>query len=128
MTAAATPPAASQPEPAAEPTSPSAHFPLKGLRVLEWGDLAAVIGVDQSTLYRWRHGESVPRPLAVSRLAQLDELVQMLQRLFAGPDLARTWLKTATPEMLGGDTPLDTMRAGRIDRVLTLLHFLARGA
>lgn len=95
---------------------------------LEWSDLAATFGVDQSTLYRWRHGESAPRPLAVSRLAQLDELGAMLPRLFAGPDLARAWLTTTTPEMLGGATPLDVMRSGRIDRVLTLLHFLARGA
>jgi uncharacterized protein (DUF2384 family) len=95
---------------------------------LDWTDLAATIGVDQSTLYRWRHGEAAPRAIALSRLAQLDELMQMLPRIFAGPDLARDWLKTAKPEMLGARTPLDVMRAGRVDRVLTLLHFLARGA
>ena len=92
---------------------------------LEWGDLAAVLGVDQSTLWRWRRGESRPRPLSLSRLAQLGELREMLRRLFAGPDLAREWLQTARPEMLGGsETPLAVMRAGRIDRVLTVLHFL----
>jgi transcriptional regulator with XRE-family HTH domain len=95
---------------------------------LEWTDLAAILGVDQSTLWRWRQGESRPRPLAASRLAQLTELREMLRRLFAGPDLARDWLHTARPEMLGGaETPLAVMRAGRIDRVLTVLHFLARG-
>lgn len=95
---------------------------------LEWADLAAILGVDQSTLWRWRRGESRPRPLAQSRLAQLGELREMLRRLFAGPDLAREWVHTARPEMLGGaDTPLAVMRAGRIDRVLTVLHFLARG-
>jgi antitoxin Xre/MbcA/ParS-like protein len=95
---------------------------------LEWVDLAAIIGVDQSTLYRWRHGEAAPRPIAASRLVQLGELNQMLRRLFAGPGLAREWLKTAKPEMLGDETPLSVMRAGRIDRVLTVLHFLGRGA
>ena len=114
---------------------PGHHIDLKAVEQmrdklqLEWGDLAATIGVDQSTLYRWRHAEAFPRPMAWSRLAQLDELVQLLHRLFAGPDLAREWLKEARPEMLGGQqTPLEVMRAGRIDRVLTVLHFLARGA
>ena len=95
---------------------------------LQLSDLAAIIGVDQSTLYRWRHGEATPRPLVWSRLAQLDEMMQFFHRLFAGADRAREWLHTSTPEMLGGQTPLAVMRAGRIDRVLTLLHFLARGA
>jgi len=95
---------------------------------LDWADLASIIGVDQSTLYRWRQGETSPRPLAWTRLAQLDEMMQLLQRLFAGSDRAREWLHASTPEMLGGQTPLVVMRAGRIDRVLTLLHFLARGA
>lgn len=55
--------------------------------------------------------------------------MQLLQRVFAGPDLAREWLKTAKPEMFGGQrSPIEVMREGRIDRVLTLLHFLARGA
>lgn len=95
---------------------------------LGWEDLAAILGVDQATLWRWRHGEAKPRPLALSRMQQFAELTELLRRLFAGPDVAREWLKGATPESLGGtETPLDVLRAGRIDRVLTLLHILARG-
>lgn len=95
---------------------------------LGWEELADILGVDQATLWRWRQGETKPRPLARSRLEQFGELTQLLRRLFAGPDLARDWLRTATPESLGGDrTPLDILRAGRIDRVLMLLHALARG-
>lgn len=115
-------------------TAAGAHIDLRNLEQmrerlrLEWSELAAIIGVDQSTLYRWRHGEASPRPLAWSRLAQLDEMMQLFQRLFAGADRAREWLHSSTPEMLNGETPLAVMRAGRIDRVLTLLHFLARGA
>ena len=111
------------------------HLDLKILRYaqeklqLDWADIAASLSVDQSTVYRWRNGEATPRPMAWSRLAQLDELLQLLQRVFAGPDLAREWLKEARPEGLGGhQTPLEVMKAGRIDRVLMVLHFLARGA
>ena len=96
---------------------------------LDWADIAAALSVDQSTVYRWRHGEAAPRPMALSRLAQLEELMELMQRIFAGPDLAREWLNQARPDALGGhQTPLEVMRTGRIDRVLRVLHFLARGA
>lgn len=96
---------------------------------LTWADIAAVVGVDESTVHRWRSGTSAPRPMVRSRLEQLRETLDLLKRVFAGPDLARAWLAEKRPKGLGGtDTPLDVMRAGRIDRVLTLLHFLARGA
>lgn len=62
-------------------------------------------------------------------MGQFQEMMDLLRRLFDGVDGARTWLKSSHPESLGGDaTPLMVLRAGRIDRVLTLLHFLARGA
>lgn len=96
---------------------------------LDWADIAAALSVDQSTVYRWRAGEAAPRRMALSRLAQLDDLMQLMQKVFAGPDLARVWLREAMPEALGNQqTPLEVIRAGRIDRVLTVLHFLASGA
>lgn len=96
---------------------------------LDWDDIAAILGVNRSTVHRWRTHEASPRPIAWTRIAQLNELLQLLPRIFAGPDLARTWLQTSKPEMLGGKvTPLAVMREGRIDRVLTVLEFLARGA
>jgi transcriptional regulator with XRE-family HTH domain len=96
---------------------------------LELEDVAAIIGVNRSTLHRWTKRESTPRAIAWSRIAQLGDLLDMLPRVFSGPDLARTWLTQSHPESLGGRyTPMDVLRAGRIDRVLSLLHFLARGA
>ena len=95
---------------------------------LGWADIAAIVGVDESTVHRWRSHTSHPRPMARTRLIQLQELMTLLQRLFAGPDLARTWLTKKTPKGFGGtETPLAVMRSGRIDRVLMLLHTLARG-
>ena len=92
-------------------------------------DLADIVGVDQSTLYRWRRGLSTPRAMVAVRLIQVAELFDLLKRLFAGPDPARTWLHEATPVSVGGKaTPMDIMRTGRIDRVLLVLHSLAAGA
>ena len=91
-------------------------------------DITEIIGVNQSTLYRWRHGTAVPRAIVQTRLVQVSELFELLRRLFAGPDLARTWLHEASPASLGGNaTPIQVMRAGRIDRVLMVLHSLAAG-
>jgi uncharacterized protein (DUF2384 family) len=96
---------------------------------LGWEDISHIIGVDESTVHRWRSGTSTPRPITHARIAQFADLLEMLPRLFAGPDRAREWLNERRPDALGGmETPLEVMRAGRIDRVLTLLHFLARGA
>jgi predicted DNA-binding transcriptional regulator AlpA len=95
---------------------------------LGWADVAAIVGVNESTVFRWKSRDSDPRPMARTRLIQLQEMMTLLRRLFAGPDLARAWLKEKKPRGLGGsDTPLTVMKAGRIDRVLMLLHTLARG-
>jgi uncharacterized protein (DUF2384 family) len=92
-------------------------------------EFAAVVGVNPSTLWRWREQRVTPRGIARSRLAQLEELRNLMRQVFDGPDVARQWLRSARPEMLGGQvTPLDVMLSGRIDRVLTVLLFLARGA
>lgn len=98
---------------------------------LKLGDaeVADTLGVDQSTYYRWREHQSSPGPMARSRIAQLQDVMELMRGLFPGADLARKWLRTAKPEMLGGDaTPIAVMRQGRIDRVLTVLTFVARGA
>jgi len=96
---------------------------------LGWAEISAIVGVNESTIHRWRSGASAPRPMARSRITQVQELLDLLRRLFAGPDLARQWLANKRPKSLGGNaTPLSVMLNGRIDRVLTLLHFLARGA
>lgn len=96
---------------------------------LEWTEIAQIIGVDESTLHRWKSHTSKPHPMARSRIAQFQELMDLLAQTFSGPDLARTWLREKKPESLGGKlTPLDVMRTGRLDRIVTLLHFVARGA
>jgi DNA-binding XRE family transcriptional regulator len=92
-------------------------------------ELAAIIGVDYTTLYRWRKGKSVPRGVYRSQLAQLSDMLDLMQRVFAGPDVARFWLREALPESLGGDsTPMDILWQGRIDKVVNTLQFIARGA
>jgi uncharacterized protein (DUF2384 family) len=67
--------------------------------------------------------------MCVSRILQVQDIFDLLRSVFAGADLARTWLRTARPESLGGQrTPMEVMLAGRADRVLNTLDFIARGA
>lgn len=95
---------------------------------LRWSDIAQIIRVDESTVHRWKKGDVAPQPGARSRIAQFRELLELLARTFDGPDLARRWLKEKRPQALGGNvTPLEVMLAGRLDRVVGLLHFLGRG-
>ena len=101
-----------------------AHAKLR----LGWREIGQIIGVDESTMHRWKSGTSRPRPMAVARIALFEELITLLNRVFAGPDVARKWLTEKRPAGLGGsDTPMDVMRGGRLDRVVSLLNYLARG-
>jgi transcriptional regulator with XRE-family HTH domain len=116
-------------------TAIASHFDvdeMDGLRTrlgLTNAELATIIGVDQATAYRWRQGDSSPRAVYRSQLAQLLEMQHLMQRVFAGPDLARAWLRTSLPESLGGTvTPMDVLLQHRIDRVVNTLQFIARGA
>ncbi len=96
---------------------------------LQKAELAQIIGVDQSTVYRWRQGEATPRGVYVSRIVQVQEIFELLRSIFADPDLARDWLRHSTPQSLGvKDTPIAVMLNGRVDRVLNALEFIARGA
>lgn len=105
----------------------------KALRVarqlcIGYEDLASIVGVDQSTLYRWRHDATTPRKSMRVPLRQFAEMHLLLRRLFDGPDLAREWIHHALPESFGGKTtPIAMLRSGRIDRVLSLLERLAAG-
>lgn len=93
-----------------------------------YDDLASILGVDQSTLYRWRHDATTPRRSMRVPLQQFTEMHQLLRRLFDGPDLAREWIHHAAPESFGGKTtPIAILRSGRIDRVLAILQTLAAG-
>ncbi|MEU7384935.1 helix-turn-helix transcriptional regulator [Streptomyces sp. NPDC042207] len=66
--------------------SMAARGELKAARVtrhLTLAEIAAGIGADPSTIYRWEVGESVPRAAHALRWAQLMELVDPASELAA---------------------------------------------
>jgi transcriptional regulator with XRE-family HTH domain len=86
---------------------------------LTYRQLAAAIGADESTLHRWRSGESEPRSIFLSRMDALHEFQQELLDVVP-PGKAREWLRTSVP-VLDGRRPVDLLEEGRIETLTRLL-------
>ncbi|HEU4884341.1 MAG TPA: antitoxin Xre/MbcA/ParS toxin-binding domain-containing protein [Longimicrobium sp.] len=86
---------------------------------LTYRQLAAAIGADESTLHRWRSGESEPRSVFLSRMDALHEFQQELFDLVP-PGTAREWLRAPMPA-LDGRRPVELLDEGRIETLTRLL-------
>lgn len=89
-------------------------------------DLARALDVNVRTIERWRNGQAYPQLEARRRLAELVSLRNRLQETFTGPKAVSEWLRSAN-RYLGQLSPLDALRAGRIDRVAAALEVLDSG-
>ena len=86
---------------------------------LTYRQIAAAVGADESTLHRWRSGDSAPRSIFLSRMDALREFQQeLLETMHA--DAARTWLQTPVPA-LDGRAPAALLEEGRIEPLTRLL-------
>lgn len=92
---------------------------------LTYRQLAAALGADESTLHRWRSGESAPRTIFLSRMDALHEMQQELLDTMP-PDAARAWLAAPVPA-LDGKRPVDLLEQGRIEPLTRLLMRLNLG-
>jgi len=88
--------------------------------------IALAVDVDRRTVERWRANQSVPQGKTRERLAGLVALRDQLLRAFGTPELAQDWLR-ARSRYLGGFTPEEALKAGRVDRVRADLDGLAAG-
>jgi transcriptional regulator with XRE-family HTH domain len=93
---------------------------------LSRSDLAQAVGVTSRSIDRWLSGDAFPQREARDRLASLESLAERLHETFTTEDAARAWLHDAT-RYLGGLTPADALRAGRLDRVEAALEALDSG-
>lgn len=93
---------------------------------LTYRQLAAALGADESTLHRWRSGESAPRSIFLLRMDALHEFQQELLDVVT-PGAAREWLRTPVPA-LGGRRPIDLLEEGRIEPLTRLLMRMNLGA
>jgi transcriptional regulator with XRE-family HTH domain len=93
---------------------------------LSQNDLARALDTDPRTIGRWRAGRSYPQQAARRRLSALLDLQHRLAETFSSAEAARAWLH-AESRYLGGLSPADALRAGRIDRVEAALEALDSG-
>ena len=89
-------------------------------------DLTGSLSVDRKTVDRWLSGETYPQRDARRRLVELLALSQRLTEAFEGPEGAREWLH-APSRYLGGITPVEALRSGRLDRVQAAFEVLESG-
>lgn len=106
--------------------------PRQAIEHLEqmWGvapnDLAGAISTTPKTIERWRSGATYPQHDARHRLAVLMTLDERLADTFASGDAVRTWLHSDN-RYLGGLTPVEVMRTGRLDRIGAAIDALESG-
>lgn len=92
---------------------------------LTFRQIAAALRVDESTVHRWRAGDSEPRAVFIGRLEALGEFLVELRDAFP-PPVARKWLE-GEPEGLGGQRPIDLLLEGRIEPLTRRLLRLNTG-
>ena len=88
--------------------------------------IAQALDVDRRTVERWRANQSVPQGRTRQRLAEFVGLRDRLLRMFGTEQAAQEWLR-ASSLYLGGFTPQEALKAGRLDRVSADLDGLAAG-
>ena len=88
--------------------------------------IALALDVDRRTVERWRTNRRVPQGRTRDRLAELVSLRDQLLRVFGTRQAVHSWL-VAESRHLGGLTPAEALRAGRLDRVRSDLEGLEAG-
>jgi hypothetical protein len=86
-------------------------------------DLQAVLDTTPRNIERWINEQAHPQTKARQQLVGFHD---HLETVFADWEGARAWL-TAPSRYLGGLTPLDAIRAGRLDRARAGLMALDGG-
>ncbi len=89
-------------------------------------ELAEALGTSRRTLQRWRVGTAYPQQLARQRLAGLLHLQQRVRETFEGKDAVHQWFHGQS-RYLGGITPAEAVRVGRLDRAEAALEALDSG-
>ncbi len=88
--------------------------------------IARILRADESTLQRWRSGDTEPSPIFLSRLESLEELLAELRKTFRRVEAAKRWLNTKVPDF-ADQRPLDLLLGGRIERVTAGLQAFNTG-
>lgn len=87
---------------------------------LNYGDLASALEVTRRMLLRYRKEKNTPSPKVRDRLEALRQISHLLDEVFTNREDGLIWLYTPVP-LLQGRRPIDLMRKGELDEVLSVL-------
>ncbi len=88
-------------------------------------DVANLLGTRPETVSRWNQGKAFPRSEAERTLLDLEYLVDLLSEIYQ-PDEARLWFYSRQ-RLLGGTTPAEFVREGKIQELITAIDQLRDG-
>lgn len=94
---------------------------------LKYVELASALGVTSRSLLRYRNLVSVPSRPVQARLERMRQIGHLLDEVFEGRDAQMQWLYSAVP-LLRGRRPIDLIRLGELDEVMSILAGLYSGA
>jgi uncharacterized protein (DUF2384 family) len=94
---------------------------------LKYVDIASALDVDRRTLLRYRKLKNTPVPEVRDRLEALRQIAFLIDELFSHREDGLAWLYQAVPQ-LQGRRPIDLIRKGKLDEVLSILAGLYSGA
>jgi len=94
---------------------------------LNLNEVASVLDVHPRTVYRYKNQESAPSPDVRDRLGKLREISQLLTEVFVDKDAQLAWLYGSVA-MLRGQRPIDKIRKGELDEVISVLAGIHSGA
>lgn len=86
---------------------------------LSYKQVASTLGADESTLHRWRSGDTEPSPAYITRLGALEEFIEELFGTLRSEG-ARAWLEAEVPS-LDGRRPIDLLLEGCIEPLTRIL-------
>ncbi len=85
-------------------------------------EVANLLGTRPETVSRWNQGRAYPHANTEKLLLELEFIVDQLSEFYE-PSEARQWM-FAPQKLLGGETPAELIRTGRIDEVRRLVDQL----
>jgi len=94
---------------------------------LKYVELASALGVTSRSLLRYRNLVSVPSRSVQVKLERMRQISHLLDEVFDGRDAQMQWLYSAVP-LLRGRRPIDLIRLGELDEVMSILAGLYSGA
>jgi putative toxin-antitoxin system antitoxin component (TIGR02293 family) len=87
---------------------------------LNYEDIASALDVTRRMLLRYRKEKNTPSAKVRDRLEALRQISHLLDEVFGDPEDGLRWLYTPVP-LLQGRRPIDLMRKGELDQVLSVL-------